>query len=85
MEDIADSAESRAIVEAVTKLGHALGMKITVEGVETRQQLERIREMGCDEAQGYLLSTPVTADKVADQLESLSSDVSRINLWRRVG
>ena len=85
VKDISDSAEDQAIVEAVTKLGHTLGMMITAEGVETRQQLERIREMGCDEAQGYLLSRPVTADKVADQLESLSSDVSRTSLWRRVG
>ena len=56
-----------------------------VRGHASGQQLERIREMGCDEAQGYLLSRPVTADKVADQLKSLSSDVSRTSLWRRVG
>jgi EAL domain-containing protein (putative c-di-GMP-specific phosphodiesterase class I) len=55
VKDIADSREDRAIIEAVTKLGHALGIMITAEGIETLQQLERIREMGCDEAQGFLL------------------------------
>ena len=85
VKDLDDSAEARAIVEAVTKLGHALGMKITAEGVETRQQLKRIHEIGCDEAQGYLLGMPVSAIEVADQLECLSPGARRTSRFRRVG
>lgn len=43
------------------ELSHALGKRVVAEGVETRQQLEFLREQGCDEAQGFLLSPPVEA------------------------
>jgi len=47
------SAEARAIIDSVAKLGHALGARVTAEGIETQQQYERIREIGCDKAQGF--------------------------------
>ena len=40
-------------------LGHDLGMKTTVEGVETYDQLSRLRALGCSEVQGFLYSRPV--------------------------
>ena len=46
------------------ELSHALGKRVVAEGVETRQQLEFLREQGCDEAQGFLLSPPVEAGEV---------------------
>ncbi|MBN8488113.1 MAG: EAL domain-containing protein [Burkholderiales bacterium] len=52
------------IVRAVITLGHALGKRVIAEGVETAAQLELLRELGADEAQGYLLSRPVTAAAV---------------------
>ena len=44
-------------------LGHKLDMKVVAEGVETREQLELVRELGCDDFQGYLVSRPVAADE----------------------
>jgi diguanylate cyclase (GGDEF)-like protein len=60
-----DNPESRAIVGAVTALGASLGMRTIAEGVETAQQLARIRADGCDSVQGYLTGRPMDAASVA--------------------
>ena len=52
-------AAGRAIVAAAVTLGHSLGMTVTAEGVETVQQLELLRELGCDRGQGFLMSPAV--------------------------
>ncbi|WP_108680704.1 bifunctional diguanylate cyclase/phosphodiesterase [Methyloceanibacter sp. wino2] len=59
-----DSLQAYAILDSVTQLGHALGARVTAEGVETRAQLERVRGIGCDKAQGFLLGRPVPATDV---------------------
>ena len=54
-----------SIVRAVTSLAHALGMRVSAEGIETRDQLASIRSAGCDYGQGYLFSKsldPVTTE-----------------------
>jgi diguanylate cyclase (GGDEF)-like protein/PAS domain S-box-containing protein len=48
-----------AIVSAVTALGHALGLAVTAEGVETPDQLRIVADLGCDAAQGYLFARPI--------------------------
>jgi EAL domain-containing protein (putative c-di-GMP-specific phosphodiesterase class I) len=60
--------EDRAIVAAVVSLAHTLGMKAIAEGVETKEQLEELRELGCDMAQGYFVSKPLTAPDFDDFL-----------------
>jgi EAL domain-containing protein (putative c-di-GMP-specific phosphodiesterase class I) len=47
------------LTQAVVGLGHALGLKVVAEGVETEAQLEMLRAQGCDEAQGYLFTRPL--------------------------
>jgi diguanylate cyclase (GGDEF)-like protein/PAS domain S-box-containing protein len=54
--------ENCAIVSTIVTLGQNLGLQIVAEGVETLGQLETLRSMGCDAAQGYFFSKPVTAD-----------------------
>jgi EAL domain-containing protein (putative c-di-GMP-specific phosphodiesterase class I) len=61
----ADSNEqSRKITRSMVQLGRSLGMRVTAEGVETAEQLERMRKTGCDEAQGYFFSRSVRASEV---------------------
>ena len=60
--DIDRSRDSRLIVQAITDLAHGLGLTATAEGIETLQQLRTIGELGCDLAQGYLVSPPIEAD-----------------------
>ena len=59
--------DDAAIVRAVVQMAHGLGLRVVAEGVETRDQLEFLRDAGCDEAQGFLFSRPVDAP----QLEQL--------------
>ena len=52
-----------AIVQAVIGIGRSLGMEVLAEGVETSSQLERLRDAGCQVAQGYYLGRPVPASE----------------------
>jgi len=56
--DLPASTQSTAIVRAVLSLAHGLGLKVVAEGVETRAQLDFLRLLGCDSAQGYYLARP---------------------------
>ena len=62
--DLEYNAESHSIVAAIITMGHSLGMKVLAEGIENLSQLEILRDLGCDEGQGYLLSRPLAADQV---------------------
>jgi diguanylate cyclase (GGDEF)-like protein/PAS domain S-box-containing protein len=58
--------EDTSIVEAIVTLAHALGLTAVAEGLETETQLEALRVIGCDYAQGYLLGHPLPAEIVGD-------------------
>ncbi|HEU4674949.1 MAG TPA: EAL domain-containing protein [Motilibacteraceae bacterium] len=57
---IGRTASDDALVRMVVQLAHSLGLRVVAEGVETHEQLQRLRAMGCDSAQGFLLCPPVT-------------------------
>ncbi len=61
VQDLEHSADARAVVDAVVKLAHALGLKVVAEGVENPRQHQILAELGCDELQGYLFAKPMTA------------------------
>ncbi len=58
VQDMATDREAFSIVETVILLGHKLGMSVVAEGVETLDNLDKIRELGCDLAQGFYISRP---------------------------
>jgi diguanylate cyclase (GGDEF)-like protein len=59
VKDITEDAGSLYIVRAVAALANGMGMAATAEGVETREQLDKITAVGCTEMQGYLFSRPL--------------------------
>jgi EAL domain-containing protein (putative c-di-GMP-specific phosphodiesterase class I) len=66
--DITTDPDDAAISTAIIALGHALGLSVTAEGVETEEQVLLLREQGCDELQGYHFSRPVPAEGMAELL-----------------
>jgi diguanylate cyclase len=58
------SADSEVIVRSTIELGHNLGMKVLAEGVESQEIWERLANLGCDTAQGYLISKPIPVDQL---------------------
>ena len=59
--DLEHSADARAVVDAVIKLAHALGLKVVAEGVENQRQQHVLEGMQCDELQGFLFAKPMSA------------------------
>jgi EAL domain-containing protein (putative c-di-GMP-specific phosphodiesterase class I) len=57
---------SSTIVEAIVSMAHALELQVVAEGVETEDQLECLRRLGCDLLQGFLLSRPVPPEQIPD-------------------
>jgi len=58
---MAGERQDAAIVQAVVSLGHALGLEVVAEGVESEQELAQLARMGCDLVQGYLFARPMGA------------------------
>jgi diguanylate cyclase (GGDEF)-like protein len=65
---VAESEEDEAVLGQLVGLAHALGMRAVAEGVETDEQLEVLRRLGCDLAQGYAFAAPGPADEVQEML-----------------
>jgi diguanylate cyclase (GGDEF)-like protein len=62
VDSITTDPSNEAISRAIITLAHSLRITVVAEGVETAEQMEMLRAMGCDEAQGYLISRPISAD-----------------------
>jgi diguanylate cyclase (GGDEF)-like protein/PAS domain S-box-containing protein len=64
--DLDDRPQDQAIVSAVVELGHTLDLTTIAEGVETERQLELLRVLGCDLAQGFHFARPRPPDEITD-------------------
>ena len=70
--DLAVSNESRLIARSIIELAHGLGLVTTAEGVETVEQMRILRDLGCDVAQGYLVSRPRAPEALGPWLKEFS-------------
>ena len=66
--DLTTSATDESIVRAIVALAHSVGVQVVAEGVETAEQLERIRALGCDQWQGYYCCPPQPAAELAARI-----------------
>jgi EAL domain-containing protein (putative c-di-GMP-specific phosphodiesterase class I) len=60
---VVDGEKERALTEAMICLAHAVGMTVVAEGIETREQLTLLRELGADEIQGFYFSPPLPPEE----------------------
>jgi EAL domain-containing protein (putative c-di-GMP-specific phosphodiesterase class I) len=68
--DLANDSEDQAIAQAIISMGKALGMTVVAEGVERGEQEAFLRNHGCDEMQGFLISKPLSPEHLVDLLRS---------------
>ncbi len=68
IQHLASRSDDASIVQAIISLAHSLRLKVVAEGVETPQQLEFLRSLGCDQYQGFHFSPPVPATRFAEML-----------------
>ncbi len=66
--NLTTDANDAAIVHAIIGLGHSLNLEVIAEGVETAEQLARLRQDGCDLAQGFHIHRPLTASRLENAL-----------------
>ncbi|HEY9657576.1 MAG TPA: EAL domain-containing protein, partial [Allocoleopsis sp.] len=82
--DLMNNPSDAAIAKAVVALGQGLNLKILAEGVETVEQLEFLRLLGCDGAQGYLFSKPLPADAAIEfVVKHLTAQTQNARLLRK--
>jgi diguanylate cyclase (GGDEF)-like protein len=74
---LGQDAEIDSIVRSIIDLGRAMHMAVTAEGVETEHQRALLEAMGCDQLQGYLLSRPVTSEKLVSVLTSKATKLAK--------
>src|SRR5262249_40714422 len=68
--DIAAGSRDVAITESLIRMAHALNLKAVAEGVETVDQLELLKSLGCDEAQGFYFAPPLDPGAIGPLLQN---------------
>jgi diguanylate cyclase (GGDEF)-like protein len=71
--DLAVDPDDAAIARAIVSMAHALGLRVVAEGVENEAQLDLLRQMGCDEAQGFLFSRPLAVHEMVAYMHRTAS------------
>ncbi len=74
-----DSCDT-TVVRAITTIAHGMGLKVVAEGVETMEQLDFIRTLQCDEAQGFLFSRPVPGNRLIESINNISDFLRKLSV-----
>jgi diguanylate cyclase (GGDEF)-like protein/PAS domain S-box-containing protein len=70
-EHVTESSKTAAIIHGVVELSHKMGLKVVAEGVSRQEQYDLLKEIGCDEVQGFLTGKPMPAEEAEDLLRSI--------------
>jgi EAL domain-containing protein (putative c-di-GMP-specific phosphodiesterase class I) len=68
--DMLNNREDQAIIEGIIALGRAFKRTVVAEGVESPEQIQRLRELGCEVMQGYFFARPMPSDQIMDWMRS---------------
>jgi diguanylate cyclase (GGDEF)-like protein len=74
VDGLGNGDDKSPLVEAVIGLGDALGLQTVAEGIERREQHERLRDLRCEQGQGFYFSQPIDGNGMADFLDEMPSD-----------
>ncbi len=74
--EVAVNTDDQAITAAIIQMAKCLNLRVTAEGVENEEQLLLLRDYGCDEVQGFMFSTPVTAEKIAETIGEVAASTA---------
>lgn len=74
--DVVERNDLRAIVRGIATLAEGMGMQTTAEGVESDEQLQAVRALGCTAVQGFLLGRPMPADQIMRLIDGAPSAVA---------
>ena len=75
--DMLEDTRDAAIVAAIVSMAHSLGLRVIAEGVESAQQVQQLKGLGCDVVQGYFYHRPVSGEQFAALLMANKNRVSR--------
>ncbi|MEQ8439456.1 MAG: bifunctional diguanylate cyclase/phosphodiesterase [Ilumatobacter fluminis] len=81
VQGIAENTNDRSLVRTIIALGQSMGLDLVAEGVETVHQLQSLRDLGCNKAQGFLISHPVPAPAMGSTMTALA-ELSELSLFR---
>jgi diguanylate cyclase (GGDEF)-like protein len=84
VQGLGDHGTERSLVRTIIAMARSMGLDLVAEGVETVPQLESLRDMGCDKAQGFLISRPVPADAMRSTMVALD-ELQSLSLFRQIG
>ena len=63
VQKIGTTTKANAVIQAIIDMAHAIGSKVVAEGAETKEQVDALREMGCDYIQGFYFSKPLPQEE----------------------
>ncbi len=78
MRNVNNDVEDAAIVKAIISMAHSLSIPVIAEGVEDKEQLLFLKQLQCDEMQGYLVSPPIPADQLESMLTPFAEQQSQL-------
>ena len=81
VQGIADNTNDRSLVRTIIAMAHSMGLDLVAEGVETIHQLQSLRDLGCNKAQGYLISHPVPPDAMRSTMSALD-ELATLSVFR---
>ncbi len=77
--NVCTDAQHAAAVRMIVALGKSIGCRVLAEGVETREQLTRIKALGCDEIQGFLFAKPMQIDELRKWTKDRSANIEAVD------
>lgn len=80
IQEISQNNEEIAIVKAMIYLSHELNLKVVAEGTETKEVIDLLKELGCNEVQGYYISRPVPKIEFEQLIKQINGEVSKESL-----